>query len=276
MLKAKSTSEPAPVDPPPTSHSEPVAIGGIAGSGTRVAAQLLRQLGFYIGDELNEALDNLWFGFLLGRPAWHRAQPAQAPAALRLFGKAMRGRPQLDSSERAILRGAVQGYGEGFREPGRDARAVGRRQEIADSMEACAGPPAEAVGWGWKLPDTYVYLEQLAAAFPGMRYIHLLRDGSELATKAKARRQALAWGGLYGVDVSADRDPETVTLDHCRRANRWVCDLGPRLLGARILLLRYERLCADPRGAADMVSAFLELRPPASLVDEFASFVQAP
>ena len=39
----------------------PVAIGGVGGSGTRVIAEILIQLGFYIGSDLNSANDNLWF-----------------------------------------------------------------------------------------------------------------------------------------------------------------------------------------------------------------------
>src|SRR5580704_16555406 len=44
-----------------------VAIGGVGGSGTRVGAALLQMLGYYIGDDLNEPLDNLWFTLLFKR-----------------------------------------------------------------------------------------------------------------------------------------------------------------------------------------------------------------
>ncbi len=48
-------------------HDSPVAIGGVGGSGTRVVAQLLMKLGFYIGSDLNKANDNLWFVLLFNR-----------------------------------------------------------------------------------------------------------------------------------------------------------------------------------------------------------------
>ena len=38
-----------------------VAIGGVGGSGTRLIARMLGQLGWYLGDDLNESVDNLWF-----------------------------------------------------------------------------------------------------------------------------------------------------------------------------------------------------------------------
>lgn len=38
---------------------EPVAIGGVGGSGTRVVAEIVRSLGYYLGGDLNSANDNL-------------------------------------------------------------------------------------------------------------------------------------------------------------------------------------------------------------------------
>src|ERR1700675_795212 len=62
----------------PDGYDPPLVIGGIGGSGTRVAAQLLIELGFYLGDDLNPALDNLTSTFLFKRPRWYgREAPRQ-------------------------------------------------------------------------------------------------------------------------------------------------------------------------------------------------------
>ena len=45
----------------------PVAIGGVGGSGTRLIAQILHEAGFYLGDDLSYAIDNLWFTLLFRR-----------------------------------------------------------------------------------------------------------------------------------------------------------------------------------------------------------------
>ena len=42
----------------------PIAIGGVGGSGTRVIASILKEVGIYIGGDLNHANDNLWFTLL--------------------------------------------------------------------------------------------------------------------------------------------------------------------------------------------------------------------
>ena len=51
-----------------TSNSPfPVIVGGIGGSGTRLVAGLLQIFGYYIGDDLNDSLDNHWFTLLFKR-----------------------------------------------------------------------------------------------------------------------------------------------------------------------------------------------------------------
>ncbi len=46
----------------------PVVIGGVGGSGTRVVAAILSTLGFHLGNDLNESMDNLWTTLLFKRP----------------------------------------------------------------------------------------------------------------------------------------------------------------------------------------------------------------
>jgi hypothetical protein len=36
-------------------------------------------------------------------------------------------------------------------------------------------------GWGWKEPNTYIILEKLNEYYPNMKYIHLIRNGLDMA-----------------------------------------------------------------------------------------------
>ena len=67
----------------------PVAIGGVGGSGTRVVAEVLKCLGFYLGSLLNSSLDNLWFTLLFKRPDWFQGcingHPDQIKKGLTVF-----------------------------------------------------------------------------------------------------------------------------------------------------------------------------------------------
>lgn len=247
----------------------PVVIGGVGGSGTRLPAQLLHELGFYLGDELNSALDNLWFTLLLRRPDWRRARPAQVPIALRLFERAMIGGLVLEPWERSILRLAVGEIG------GWVFQDTGAPFRWARSMRSSTGPPPGATGWGWKNPSTHLYMEELASAFPVMKYIYVIRNGLELVDRAKTRAQVHAWGPALGIESSsASSVPwQSVELNYWIRANRRALEFGPRLFGDRFLVLRYESICESPLEAVALVSEFVGVKGDPELSKRFSEFV---
>ena len=49
-----------------------VAVGALGGSGTRVVAQIISDLGVDIGDNLNYPNDNLIFTALFRAPKWYK------------------------------------------------------------------------------------------------------------------------------------------------------------------------------------------------------------
>ena len=73
--------------------SVPIAVGGVGGSGTRVIAEILIQLGFYLGKDLNASRDNLWFTLLFKRPHWFfknvTRKESQISNGLSIFEKVM-------------------------------------------------------------------------------------------------------------------------------------------------------------------------------------------
>ena len=54
----------------PNTLPGPIVIGGVGGSGTRVLAEILRSLDIFIGNDLNESLDNLTYTLLFKRRRW--------------------------------------------------------------------------------------------------------------------------------------------------------------------------------------------------------------
>jgi hypothetical protein len=78
-----------------SSQAGPVAIRGVGGSGTRLVADIVLELGFYLGADLNYERDNLWFTLLLKRPEWYAKERAGDSTgihvALRLFERVMIG-----------------------------------------------------------------------------------------------------------------------------------------------------------------------------------------
>ena len=117
----------------------PVAIGGVGGSGTRLIAEIVNRLGYYIGGDLNSAADNLWFTLLFKRVEL-RAEPAggrEFDGAVDVFRAAMAGAPPLTTEQLQWVRALASRD-----RPQHDAAWLGQR---ADSLAAAAasGVPRE-------------------------------------------------------------------------------------------------------------------------------------
>ena len=64
-------------------QQHPTVISGVGGSGTRVIAQILVELGFFIGHDLDRAMDNLSFSLLFMRPFWFIHEAAKDAKQIR-------------------------------------------------------------------------------------------------------------------------------------------------------------------------------------------------
>ncbi len=242
----------------------PVVVGGLGGSGTRVVARLLEELGFFIGSDLNESLDNLWFTILFKRPAWY-ARPStrqrRAEAAVGPFVRKMTTGLRLTPRELGTVVGATAavalrghdhvGSGRGLRWPA--GRAV--------SLVAGRGhDPAGYVGWGWKEPNSHILLAELAASIPGMRFIHVVRDRDQVAA-GRNQTQRMIWSRHLGLAPAGHQaaDPQAA-VRFWALANERTIELGERLLGDRFLVVDVNRLCAESDSELGRLVAFLGLR----------------
>ncbi|MGD2114182.1 MAG: sulfotransferase [Acidobacteriota bacterium] len=102
-----------------------------------------------------------------------------------------------------------------------------------------------------KHPDNSRRIELIERVLPHSRFIHLIRDGRDVASSLVAASRA--WGRPW-----APRDLPSA-------AARWRRDLltarAARALGGRYLEVRYEDLRHDPEGVLDGIVEFLSLRP---------------
>ncbi|HZF99528.1 MAG TPA: hypothetical protein VEY71_00925, partial [Chitinophagales bacterium] len=156
----------------------PVAIGGLGGSGTRVAARMLREGGLYTGNALNDADDNLWFTLLFRRPETIKdPDDARLMPLLDLFEARMQGKHRWSLQEQRMLWSCALEFVQhryvplqrvGF--PLRTLRSFFKRYNESNQT-----------AWGWKEPNAHIFLPLLVKRFENLRYVHVLRHPLDAA-----------------------------------------------------------------------------------------------
>jgi hypothetical protein len=134
-------------------------------------------------------------------------------------------------------------------------------------LEGRSGP------WGVKVPRSILMLRYWHAAFPGLRFVHVVRDGLDMAY-SRDRNQLRMVGDLV-LDRAERRLGEIEqAIAYWQRVNLEAADYGQRRLPGRYLLVRFEDLCARPSEAYARVRDLVGGRRAAP--DEIAAEVRAP
>lgn len=247
----------------PPVFSCPVAIGGIGGSGTRVVARILMECGFYMGGDLNAANDNLWFSLLFRRREILSESPEQLASLSSVFFKAMRSDP-LSSAEVMLVHRLAS--------TPRPELPIPWLRQRADSLQASARKLPNEGPWGWKEPNTHIVIDQLLRTIPGLRYIHVIRNGLDMAYSAN-QNQLQLWGRhLLGEECPTG---PRCALRFWHRANRRVIELLAESPD-RFLLLDFDRLCLEPADEIGRLIAFLNVRNHTADVQHLTSLLRVP
>lgn len=225
-----------------------VAVGALGGSGTRAVAELLIQSGIYMGNTLNQANDNMAFALLFKNPKWFRQTSKED---IRKHIKAFEG----------FMKTGI------FNEPGLDIIKENSSRDTLDYSPRIIPritneprPDNPRINWGWKEPNTHIFLEHLVEYFPKFKYIHVLRHGLDMAF-APNKKQLFNWGYLFDIDAEPGGDENTLAkkqLDYWIRSTRSIIERGRELLADNFFLLRYEDLCLNPEVEVSQVMSFLK------------------
>lgn len=228
-----------------------VAIGGVGGSGTRVVAEIVKQLGYYIGNHLNEANDNLWFTLLFKREEIISASDAEFDKLVQLFINKMRGTIERGKELEQLLSELTK------IDRSQHSREVLLRS--ANSFWNLATDMAvRREGIGWKEPNTHMVIGRIRVHVPGIKYIHVIRNGLDMAY-SENQNQLEFWGKqLLGYENGVT--PRT-SLNFWCAAHRKILSEG-KTMGSRFLLLNFDDLCRDPDKWLDMLVGFLDIQMP--------------
>ena len=245
--------------------SAPVAVGGLGGSGTRVVAQILREAGIAIGGDLNDSLDNLWFTLLFKHRGILQMPDDRFRRLVAIFVAAMSGGgcPTTSPDPAMVDELAAQDRIQ------HDSKWLRAR---AESLRRALAKPVGTSRWGWKEPNTHMVVDRLAAELPGMKYIHVARNGLDMAYSSN-QNQLQLWG------------PAVLGADHAmtpRNALRFWCWAHARIVGIgermkpRFLFVRLEDLCAVPEAEIRKILTFAGVKVDAMLLDRAAKHVVPP
>jgi len=187
---------------------DPVFIGGTGGSGTRVVALLAEHAGYFIGTNLHRSLDSLDMDRFCD--IWlHRHLAATA-------------------STLSYKKQAAMDWDLG-------RALVWHRSDI----------PAADSPWALKHPRTVLMLPYLDVHHPGMKFIHVIRDGRDMAFSHNTRQS-----DLYGDVVVPHADIAQSSAERSMRfwahSNLQAKRFAESTLAKRYLRIRLEDLCADP------------------------------
>jgi hypothetical protein len=246
-------------------QSSPVAVGGVDGSGTRVVAAILSALGFHIGGDLNSSLDNLWFTILFKRPEALDGPAEDFRARFTVFQKVMCGTDPLTDAEIRLVRECAANPPSQH-----DPRWS---LERADSLiRECSGVRNNGA-WGWKEPNTHVILARLGATVPGLRYIHVVRNGLDMAYSWN-QNQLQIWGSRFLGHDSIEVTPRA-SLQYWVAVHRTVLQTG-RKMGSRFLMVSYDQLCADPLRELPPLLNFLGFEASPGRIADLSALIKPP
>jgi sulfotransferase family protein len=199
--------------------SSPRIMGATGGSGTRVVARVARRAGLFIGTNLNPAEDSLDVAEYYDR--WIN------PYYWHDHGWG----PDVEGEMRTEL-----------------VELLDRHREGSD------GAP-----WGWKEPRSIFLVSFLARALPGLRLLHVVRDGRDLAFSKNQNQPRKHADAFLGTESSLEAGAPARSIELWNAVNLRAADAAEAELGQRYLRIRYEDLCAEPEPVIENVLGFLEL-----------------
>jgi len=215
-------TDPAGSKAPPRN---PVIIGGLGGSGTRVVAQFLQLHGYHIGENLNSACDSMDF------------EPLFKPHIPRVLKATKSANFAYEDLPSDVTRG------------------------LAGDFEKCLNLFTTRPGYsygqptGWKNPRSLYLWPAYDAFLDTPRFILTIRDGRDM-TLSRNTRQFRKYSDLVlGRRWFWSRTRKM--LEFWARINSETVDWCKSVLPDRFLVVRYEDACTDPDRELERIGRFV-------------------
>jgi hypothetical protein len=227
-------------------------------------AQFMREIGYNMGGDLNGANDNLWFTLLFKRPDV-LIEPRHSFAQLAdVFYRRMGGSFAPDE----LIKSLVMEIASRPR-PQHSAEWLKVR---AEALLRHVKTDDRVLPWGWKEPNTHVLIDRFLDFDRELRYIHVVRNGLDLAF-SENQNQLRLWGSIF-----LGRMPMVTP----RESLAYWCAVHRRMrtmmhhYEGRIMQVEFDRFCIEPQSVCREIVAFVGREAPKVVIDKFAATVTVP
>jgi hypothetical protein len=248
----------------PHLDQDPVVVGGVGGSGTRLIARCLMELGYFMGVDLNESNDNLWFTLLFKRLDILSSTDEQFDNLIDIFLIGMRGKENYSIEQIQLICELASEE--------RQLHTAEWLKERATSL--LINKRAENVNgrWGWKEPNSHIVFPRLKKRFKHMKFIQVVRNGLDMAHSTN-QNQLIMWGKHFF------SEPYLISpyysLKYWCEVHRRIL-LEGRELGNDFLFLNYDNFCKYPEHGIEELINFLELEYDQASIERLQRLINPP
>jgi hypothetical protein len=201
----------------------PDIIGSTGGSGTRVVARIVRRGGMFIGTRLSKAEDAVDFVPYFTR--WIDTFMAHRSSSLPL----------------AIEMEMLQ-----------ELQTIFERHLENLDLSKKSQP------WGWKEPRSIFLLPFFHKHFPNMKFLHILRDGRDMAYSAN-QNQLHKHGSTLVEPAEQQWSEPLQSMALWSRLHLLTAEYGEKNMAGQYLRIRYEDLCFYPDATIERIFDFFGL-----------------
>ena len=224
-----------------------IAIGALGGSGTRAIAEILIRSGIYMGDDLNGPNDNLIFTRLFKNPEWYmKSSSIQKKRRLVILENYMK-------SNKLTLSNLIELFSASQSNPT-------FHTNLGDYLRFTAkvfGKGNHTPDWGWKEPNTHIYVSEILEYFKDLKYIHVLRHGLDMAF-SNNKQQLNNWGWKYNIILDGKENDDELAI---KQLDYWIESTKDVIKKTkkhenRLLLVNHSIFCQKPKHEIDKIIEF--------------------
>ena len=246
-----------------------IIIGGVGGSGTRLIAMLLASLGLNIGNDINESFDNLTFTLFFKRKDILNISEEEFFKLLTLFEKSFLSK-NYTKDELIYIFSLTKIYRS--RHPTewlieRAKNIINKdKSDLVTELIADYNDKIKNInttkklhldGYGFKEPNSHIILERLLKYYPKMKYIHVIRNGLDMAFSDN-QNQVKFWGWMYLKKSDFD-NIHYASLKYWVIVHKKIFELAKILGPERFLLINFDKMCAKPNKWLKILCKFLNI-----------------